>query len=88
MDNRNETLNFGRYIIGVTVEHHTASLTRRSKNKIRPLNRRYTSPNEIFQYNYPVINVRIDRCSFDEIRCLIEQDNSDLNGILLHNDDD
>ena len=47
--------NGDKYIQFLRKSRFTALLARRRKTKFRPYIRRYTSPNENFEYSYPVI---------------------------------
>ena len=56
MDNHIQNVYLGRYIVGYTFGNHVLWLRLRVAVKLnyRPYIRRYTSPNENFEYSYPL----------------------------------
>ena len=66
----------GRYIVGYTFGNHVLRLRLRVAVKLnfRPYIRRYTSPNENFEYRYPLnldtivrrLNVKFEKCGASE----------------------
>ena len=55
-DNHIQNFHLGRYIVGYTFGNHVLRLRVRVavKQNFRPYIRRYTSPNENFEYSYPL----------------------------------
>ena len=55
-DNHIQNFHLGRYIVGYTFGNHVLRLRSRVAVKLnfRPYIRRYTSPNENFEYSYPL----------------------------------
>ena len=60
-DNHIQNFHLGRYIVGYTLGNHVLRLHSRVavKQNFRPYIRRYTSPNENFEYSYPLLNYHI-----------------------------
>ena len=58
-DNHIQNFHLGMYIVGYTFGNHVLRLRSRVVLKLnfRPYIRRYTSPNEKFEYSYPLINL-------------------------------
>ena len=56
VDNHIQNFHLGRYIVGYTFGNHVLRLRLRVAVKLnfRPYIRRYTSPNENFEYSYPL----------------------------------
>ena len=60
-DNHIQNFHLGRYIVGYTFGNHVLRLRLRVAVKLnfRPFTRRYTSPNENFEYSYPLSGLSI-----------------------------
>ena len=77
-DNHIQIFHLGRYIVGYTFGNYVLQLRLRVAVKLnfRPYIRRYTSPNENFEYSYPLNDTRRYRwlllaLSHEEARCNI-----------------
>ena len=73
-DNHIQNFHLGRYFVGYTFGNHVLRLRLRVAVKLnfRPYIRRYTSPNENFEYSYPLNDIAstfMRRC-FD-VMCLL-----------------
>ena len=54
-DNCIQIVHLGRYIVGYTVGNHVYRLRVAVKRDFRQYIRRYTSPNENFEYGHPIL---------------------------------
>ena len=75
-----QNFHFGRYIVGYTIgnlvlRRHASGAVKRD---FRAYIRRYTSPNENFQYGYPQSNVLLQFCLKFELCQILDVIQSDV----------
>ena len=79
-NNHIQNFHLGRYIVGYTFGNHVLRLRSRVAVKLnfRPHIRRYTSPNENFEYSYPLIGLLKHNTGITQTLCLLLSSASNL----------